>query len=104
MNADRMNRKIYVTYDVDETGSGPNRLIYRVATEVPIQGELISWEVGEFMIRDVEHLFGVKLRYRPADGGPIQEEIVDTSGYAQNVQVFVGAIPHEYEQTLPRAA
>lgn len=93
-------KKIYVTYDVNETGDPRKPLIYRAAIEVPIQGTLTSWEIGEFRIRGVEEVYGVKLRYRPSDGGAEKEQIVDTSAYAQNVQIFVGTVPAEYRDAI----
>jgi hypothetical protein len=97
-------QKIFVTYDVDETGGGPNPLIYRVAEEVSIRGFLTSWEIGDFKVRGTEEVYGVLLKYRSAEDGYEMEEIVDTSPYAQNVQVFVGSLPKEYQGALQRSA
>jgi hypothetical protein len=96
---------VYVTYDIDETGGGRNAVLYRAAKKIPIRGRVISWVIGEFKIRDVEEVYGVNLRYQAADGGGEEkEEIVNTSKYAQNIQVFVGRLPAIYQEALQRSA
>lgn len=95
---------VYVAYDIDETGGGRNPVIYRVAKRIPIRGRVISWVIGEFKIRGVEEVYGVSLRYQAAGGGGEKEEIVNTSKYAQNIQVFIGRLPTVYQEALERSA
>ena len=102
---ENQEHKIFVTYDVDETGGGPKPVIYRVAEELVIRGTLISWEVGEFKVRGTEEVYGVLLKYQSDDDGYIiKEEIVDTSPYSQNVQVFVDELPKEIWTALQHSA
>jgi hypothetical protein len=95
---------VYVTYDIDETGGSQKPVLYRVAKKVPIRGKVVSWEIGDFKIRGVEEVYGVTLRYRSSDDGSEKEEIVDTSRYAQNIQVFIDRLPTAYQEALQRSA
>jgi hypothetical protein len=106
---------VYVTYDLDQTGKQPHKVIYRGAKKVVIPGEVLSWEVGEYKIHDVEDAFGVKLFYRPSMRSHevsnlpnlpylMEEEFVVLSSYAENVQVHRENIPEEYRPGLDNAA
>lgn len=96
-------QKVFVTYDVNETGGTLKPLLYRVVKEVPISGTLTTWTIGEFKIHGVGEVYGVKLKYLSSDGSE-KEDIVDTSSYAQNIQIFVGILPQEYQNILQRSA
>jgi hypothetical protein len=95
---------VYVTYDIEETGGSRNAVLSRVAKKVSIRGRVLSWKVGEFKIRGIKEVYGLNIRNRSNDDDSEKEKIVDTSKYAQNVQVFVGQLPASYQEVLLTSA
>lgn len=94
----------YVTYDLDQTGSGRSPMIYRGAKEIKVDGEIVSWEIGEFNVNGVEKEPGVRIAFRSPGERDSREEVIVLSKYAQNVRVRVGNLPREYQNGLDSAA
>jgi hypothetical protein len=108
--------KVFVTYDLEESGRIEPHETYRGAHELPVEAEtVLKWEVGEFKRAWGRDVYGVRIVFRPtrnaflrliplSSGKEISEEVVEIPANAQNVNVHVGQVPREYRNGLSSAA
>jgi hypothetical protein len=99
--------KVYVTYDLEESGPVQPYEVYHGAHEVPIDAQdVLSWSVGEFKRGWGRDVYGVRISFIPSGIGPRlpRQELFEVPANAQNVQVHLGEVPDDYMKGLQSAA
>jgi hypothetical protein len=99
--------KVYVTYELEESGSLKPHEVYHGAHEVPIDAQkVVSWSVGEFRRAWGRVVYGVRITYVPYGSDPLlaSQEIFEVPANAENVQVHHGKVPDDYLKGLQSAA
>lgn len=99
--------KVYVTYDLEESGPAKPHEVYHGAHETPFDAqEVLSWSVGEFKRGWGRDVYGVLISYIPFGPGALltRQELFEVPANAQNVQVHLGEVPDNYLKGLQSAA
>jgi hypothetical protein len=99
--------KVYITYDLEESGPAKPEEVYHGAHEAPIEAQkVVSWSVGEFKRGWGRDVYGVLISYIPSELSPqlTRQEIFEVPANAQNVQVHLGEVPDDYLRGLQSAA